>query len=326
MSVVDRLRTVGVLLVAAAIGGCNGSDDPLRMVGTLERDRVEIVAEAAEPIVVVEVREGDRVTAGQVLLKQETVMATARAEQAQAQIAEARQRVMELERGERPEVIQEVRARVAAARAAVDRDEREFERAQELVTQRLIAQSRLDEARAARDRSRALLREAQAQLAALLNGTRAEQIAQARAALSAAEFARKQLDVSEARLVVRATRDGVVEALPYELGERPPAGSPVVILLADTAPYARIYVPEPQRVNVQPGTAARVYVDGREAPLEGKVRFVASGATFTPYYALTQKDRSRLAFLAEVELTDPEARLMPAGVPVEVEVVEPSRG
>jgi HlyD family secretion protein len=69
-----------------------------------------------------------------------------------------------------------------------------------------------------------------------------------------------------------------------------------------------------------------VYVDGREAPLEGKVRFIASGATFTPYYALTQKDRSRLAFLAEVELTDPEARQLPAGVPVEVEVVEAGRG
>ncbi len=326
MNRMQLLPVTSLLLSAALLSACNGSDDAPRMVGTLERDRVEIVAEAAEPIVSVEVREGDRVTAGQILLRQETTMAIARASQAEAQIAEARQRLMELERGERPEVIQEVRARVAAAQAALERDEREFERAQELIQQRLVSQSRLDEARTSRDRSRASLREAQAQLAALLHGTRAEQIAQARAALSAAEFARKQLEVSESRLVVRATRDGVVEALPYELGERPPAGSPVVILLADTAPYARVYIPEPRRAKILPGTAARVYVDGREAPLEGKVRFVASGATFTPYYALTQKDRSRLAFLAEVELTDPEARQLPAGVPVEVEVVEAGRG
>jgi HlyD family secretion protein len=48
------------------------------------------------------------------------------------------------------------------------------------------------------------------------------------------------------------------------------------------------------------------------------VRYVAADAAFTPYFALTQRDRSRLAFLAEVEVTGPEAGSLPAGVPVEV--------
>src|SRR5690606_7991401 len=196
--------------------------------------------------------------------------------------------------GARVETIDEARARVAAARAALERDERELQRVVGLVERPLVSQSRVDEARAARGRSRAVLREAEALLIALVRGTRIEQIEQARAALAAAESALRELQLTDARLVVKATRAGIVEALPYEKGERPPAGSPVAVLLADSAPYARLYVPQPVRVRMRPGTRMLVHVDGLTAPLSGVVRFVSSEAAFTPYFALTQRDRSRL--------------------------------
>ena len=79
----------------------------------------------------------------------------------------------------------------------------------------------------------------------------------------AAEAAVHALEIDAARLVVRAPRAGLVDALPYELGERPPPGAPVVVLLADDAPYARVYVPEPMRGAVMPGARdATVHVDG----------------------------------------------------------------
>jgi HlyD family secretion protein len=310
------------MAVSLVLAGCSAGHDDVRFVGTLERDRIEIVAERDEPIVAVEVREGDRVRSGQILLRQATELSGARAMQAEAAVAEARQRLAELVRGERPEVRAEARARVAAARATLDRDERELARARELVAQRLVSASRVDEASAARDTSAARLKEAQAQLLALERGTRVEQLEQAKAALAAAEAARAELGVTDARLVVRATRDGVVDALPYEFGERPPRGAPVAVLLASGPPYARTYVPEAARARTKPGTQARVFVDGVEQPLQGVVRFVATEASFTPYYALTQRDRGRLAFLAEVEVDDPAARDLPAGIPLEVELVE----
>ena len=49
------------------------------------------------------------------------------------------------------------------------------------------------------------------------------------------------------------------------------------------------------------------------------MRYVSSEAAFTPYYALTQEDRGRLSYLAEVTLTDElAAARLPSGVPVEV--------
>ena len=242
-------------MLALCQSACGKRAVATRMVGTLERDRIEIIAESAEPIVSLNVREGAHVSEGQVLMRQDTALAAARSAQADAQVEQARHRLSELEHGARVEDIEQARARVAAARAAVDRDEREFARIAKLVAQRVLSDAQLDTAQAARNASRAALREAQAQLTALLRGTRIEEVDQARAALAAAQAARRELDVGDARLIVRATRAGVVDALPYKAGERPPKGGTVVVLLADTTPFARIYVPEGERVHVAPGAA-----------------------------------------------------------------------
>jgi hypothetical protein len=42
-----------------------------------------------------------------------------------------------------------------------------------------------------------------------------------------------ELETSAALYEVRAPRAGWIEALPYKLGERPPAGAPVVVMLAE---------------------------------------------------------------------------------------------
>ena len=124
------------------------------------------------------------------------------------------------------------------------------------------------------------------------------------------------------RYSIRAPRAGLVEALPYELGERPPVGAPLVVMLADGAPYARVHVPEPLRVAYAPGTRVEVSIDGVAGPVAGKVRYVSAQASFTPYNSLTQKDRSRLAYLAEITLEEPAAADLPAGVPVQVRLVD----
>ncbi len=66
------------------------------------------------------------------------------------------------------------------------------------------------------------------------------------------------------------------------------------------------------------GLEVTVRIDGFEETFAGRVRSVSHDAVFTPYYALTERDRSRLSYLAEVELLDPKARDLPTGIPVEV--------
>ena len=123
------------------------------------------------------------------------------------------------------------------------------------------------------------------------------------------------------KLSVVAPRAGVVDSIPYKLGDQAPVGAPLAILLVGDAPYARIYVPETLRVGVAVGDSVRVFVVGREGALAGKVRMIRSEPGFTPYYALTGEDAARLSYLAEIELGK-DAAALPAGLPVRVEFGE----
>jgi HlyD family secretion protein len=308
-----------VAAIALAIAGCSGDADGPVALGTLERDRVELTAEAHEPIVSVNVQEGDRVGAGQTLLQLDPSALAKQLESARASASAARHRLLELTRGPRTEEILDARARLEGAESNVDAQTREYERLRGLNAQKIISLSELDRQRAARDQAIAERKQLQAQLTLLLKGTRIEELDQARDALAQAQSAFEQLEISAGRLTVRAPRSGIVEALPYELGERPAAGAVVAILQADGATYARVHVPAQLRDALQAGAPALVSVEGVAGPLAGRVRYISSEAAFTPYYALTQEDRGRLSYLAEVTLTDGEsAARLPTGVPVEV--------
>lgn len=304
------------LVAALGLAGCGNGGDAL--LGTLERDRVELVAEAQETIVEVAVREGDPVESGQLLVRLDPSAAQARLEQARANALAAERRHAELAAGARKERLSEARAVVAGAATRAATESREFERVEKLVAGKLLPDSSLDRQRAARDSAVADERAARDRLAELVAGTRAEVVEQAAASLAAAQAQVAELGLSVERHAVRAPRAGVVDALPYELGERPPKGAPVAVMLADGPPYARVFIPEPRRAAVGAGTRATVRIDGADRDWNAEVRFVSSEAAFTPYYALNARDRGRLAFLAEVVLTDEDARALPTGLPVEV--------
>ncbi len=306
--------------VCVALAGCGGDAYDGQILGTLERDRLELVAESNEPIVEIAVREGDAVAAGATLLRQELGSMQARMDQAIAARNVAERRLAELVKGPRAQEIAEARAAVESARSTLETETNEYQRVQDLVGRKLLSQSALDQARARRDSAVGTNKQAAARLNLLLEGTRVEEVEQAEASLKQAQAALVELQTSAARYVVRAPRAGRVEAIPYKLGERPAAGTPLIVMLADGTPYARVYVPEPLRTQFLPGTQARVRVDGREAALNGIVRFVSAEAAFTPYYALTQEDRSRLSYLAEIDLEESAAAEVPTGMPVQVEL------
>jgi HlyD family secretion protein len=205
-------------------------------------------------------------------------------------------------------------------RARVERDDavRERDRLLGLVRQSLVSRSDADRQVAAANAAEASLQEAESALRELREGTRAEQLAQASEAADSARASLRALQTTSARLEVRAPVSGTIDALPWHVGEKPPRGATVAVLLADGAPYARIHVPAPLRARVKTGTTATLRVDGMERVFNGQVRFVASEAEFTPYYSLTAADRSRLSFLAEVVFDETDATTLPSGIPVDV--------
>lgn len=323
-----RQRVITAILAVLAVGGlasCGGGEYDGEILGTLERDRLELIAEGNEPIIEIAVREGDAVEPGKVLLRQELGVMQARLDQATAAKNVAERRLAELVKGPRAQEIAEARANLEAAESSRETEENEYRRVQDLVTRELLSQSALDQGRARRDGAAGTAKQAAARLQLLLEGTRIEEVEQAEAVVKQAHAALLELQTSAERYVVKAPRAGRIEAIPFKLGERPNAGAAVVVMLAEGTPYARVYVPEPLRTRFKPGTRVRATIDGREEALDAVVRFVSAEAAFTPYYALTQEDRSRLSYLAEIDVTDPDAIDIPTGVPVQIALADESQ-
>lgn len=314
-----RWRAVA-LVAAAGLTACGGNGDVL--LGTLERDRVELVAEAREPIVAIAVREGEAVAAGLPLVTLDGRAVEARLAQARAAALQAERRHAELVAGARQETLREARAVAGGAKARATVESREYERIEKLVADGMLPANALDRQRALKDSAAADERAAAERLSELVHGNRSEVVEQAAAALAAAEAEVTGLELSLARHTVVAPVAGVVDALPYELGERPPQGAPVVVLLAGGQPFARVYIPEGRRSSVGAGTRATVRLDGSDRDWQAEIRYISSQAAFTPYYALSERDRGRLSYLAEVVLTEAEAASLPTGMPVEVRLPE----
>ncbi len=306
-----RAAAVLALLPAAACAPA-----PELALGQLESDRVEVTAESGEAVAVIEVAEGDRVGRGTLLLRQDPARLELRVREARAAVARAEALLEEQLNGPRPEAVEVLRAGLAEARIERDYREGELARLAGLRARELTSAESVDAARKLLDSAAARTALAAARLTELRAGTRPERIGQTRARLDEARARLDGLLLDRARLDVAAPVDAVVDSLPFEVGERPRPGDVVAVLLAGSQPHARVHIPEPLRLGVAVGTRLQVRIDGLDAPLTGTVRRIASEPDFTPYFALTERDRSRLSYVAEIALPDTAERL-PEGLPVQ---------
>jgi len=311
---------IAVVNSAVFLAACDTAVENNRLVGLLESDRIEITAEFAEPIIERAVVEGQEVSAGQVIIRQNTARVDARIEEADAVLRQTRARHDELVRGPRREQIMAAQASVRGAQKELEFRQTDLARAEQVFQRNLASSDLRDRAVVARDAATASLDNLNAKLDELLTGTTAEELRQAEEAVRQAEARIQAVRIDKERHSARAATGGVVDSLLFRTGERPQPGQVMAVLLSGEQVYARVYIPETLRAQVRPGTRALVYVDGIDETLAGRVRWVASESAFTPYFALTERDRGRLSFVAKVDILDADVRL-PDGIPVEVELL-----
>lgn len=313
------VRSLLALATALSLVAC--TPKPKQVLGTLEWDRITLPAPVSERIAEVPAREGQVVAANDTVLVLESVRTRARLDEAKADAQRLQKALDELRVGPRQEDIDQARAKLAGAQSVATNAHRALERAQAEVARQVIARSEFDSVKAQAGSADADVNAAQAALATLLHGSRPQEIAQAEAAVASAQAQVDSVAVDLQRVRISAPRAGRIDSIPYKLGDQPPIGAPLAILLVGNAPYARVYVPEPLRAGVHVGESARVYVaDGKQA-VTGRVRAVRSEPSFTPYYALNGDDVSRMSYIAEIELGKDAANL-PSGLPVRVEFAD----
>lgn len=309
------MRNQMLLSLCIVMVACQPQEPPSAF-GTLERERVLLTAPATELVLTQSAQEGSKIKAGQVLLQLDTRLQQLKVDKASAEVQRAQAALDLLLQGNRAEQIAAAAARLEQAKLKVADSERQRNRASQLRQQRLIAQAELDAAELSSQVARAQYADTAQQLQELQAGSRPEQVSQARFTLDSAQ---QSLNVERkllADLTLVASRDGVLEDLPYHIGERVPQGAVLAVIAADSAPYARVYLPETALVQFKPGQQVQVYADGQTQPVLGTIRNIATEASFTPYFALHQAERAQLMYVTEISFSADVA--LPTGLPVQL--------
>ena len=213
---------IGLLFLAA----CRDSGEGIAL-GTIERDRVALTATAAEVVVDLPVAEGSPVKKGDVLVRLDDKQQQAEVARTQAEVERAKANLEKLRNGARAEELAAARAKVSGAKAALLEARQTFERTQDLSSRGTASKASYDSALANRDAADASLKSAEEELHQLINGARPEDLAMAEAELAAAQASLDSMKKVLADLTIVASRDGILDSLPWNLGERVTMGSPV---------------------------------------------------------------------------------------------------
>ncbi|MCE9546884.1 MAG: efflux RND transporter periplasmic adaptor subunit [Planctomycetia bacterium] len=154
------------------------------------------------------------------------------------------------------------------------------------------------------DEAKARLAGAQAAWELLKNGYRTEEIAAAKAAVAAAAAAvgifQKQLE----ELTIRAKVNGVVEALDLRPGDLVAPNAPVLSLLDNSTLWVTAFVPE-NKLNLKINQILPITIDsfpGRK--FRGQITYISHMSEFTPRNVQTIEERSKQVYRMKVKLLD----------------------
>ena len=191
------------------------------------RTTVELTMQVGGRVVALPADVGDRVAAGDALLRLDTLELEAQVRQAEAGYLIAKSSLERLLSGATAEELAQVRAAVAQAEVQYQNAQAEFDRTARLFASGSISRQAYDGAEAQLQIAKSQLDSARARLEQVQRGASAEDIAVAEAqvmqAQAALDLARAQLD----KAVLRSPIAGVVSRRSINVGETAAPGSPV---------------------------------------------------------------------------------------------------
>lgn len=313
-------------LLALTGSACRQPADPslIRLNGRIEATMVDLSPKVTGRVQEVLVREGDRVKAGDVLVRLDlgdTALSVARDKSA---VAAAQARARDLEAGSRRTEIAAAEADVADRVAALDLAQKELQRQQFMLERKVGTGRDVERATTEVERLKAAVAAARSRLAQLQEGARRYQVQQAQDDVARAKSVLEQSQTVVSEAEVRAPADAVVVHRFAEPGQLITPGQPALTLAFTNRLFVRTFVPEPSLGRVRPGLAAEVVVDAfKDRTFKGKVTEVARDAEFTPKQVETRVERVNLVYATKVDLDEGwDVPLVP-GQPAEVLIRTP---
>jgi HlyD family secretion protein len=278
--------------------------------GRIEATEIDIATKLPGRVKDVLVREGDFVSAGQTLahMQVDTLQAQSREAQAQHQQAINTEASAKAQIALRESDQRAAEAVVAQRQSELDAAKRRLARSEKLSKEGASSMQELDDDRARVKSAQAAVTAASAQVtaaAAAVTAARAQQTgAQSAVAAAQATIDRVQADIADADL--KAPRAGRVQFRVAQPGEVLAAGGRVLNMVDLSDVYMTFFLPTQAAGRIALGQDVHIILDA--APqwvIPAKVTFVSSTAQFTPKTVETESEREKLMFRIRAQI-DPE--------------------
>ena len=350
---------IAVLLAAVGFGLqywlTRPDDSIIQLSGRIESYESDLGAKVGGKVESVAVREGDRVTKGQIVPTLDDAELQAQLAAAKAQVASAEQQIAQADLQVDVVASQVEEAQLTLELARTDRD-----RFSTLVSQGAISQQQFDQTQSQFETAQSVLaaRQAainaaqqqvsaaqgaltQAQTSEINPGIRAAQVtrsqkqqAQAQSQKSAAQSALESAKAEQERiqaqvddLSIISPIDGVVLARTVEPGEVISSGTTVLSVVNLSDVYLRGYIPEGRVGAISIGQPAQVFLDSApETALAAEVSAIDTEASFTPENIYFPEDRVTQVFGLKLSIENPSGFAkpgMPANGQILLETEEP---
>jgi HlyD family secretion protein len=330
--IVGALAMAGLFAIGAAACRSKANEGPQRASGYVEATEVRVAPEVGGRVLEVTVREGDSVAPGARVARLDTADVEIALRRAKAERDQALAQLRLLAAGARVEDVRQAAAQAESARADVQAAESELHAASadvqrfeallatnagsrkqrdDAVTRRDVAAARVA---AARERTRA----ATEGVARLKAGSRAEEVAGARARVAAVDAQIEGLEKNARDAVLTSAVGGIVTSKLVDAGEIVTPRTPIVVVTDLAHPWANVYVDEPVVPRLRLGQKVTLVTDAGQR-LEGAITFISPRAEFTPRNVQTAEERSRLVYRIKVTVDNRDG-VLKSGMPVEAEL------
>ena len=213
-------------------------------------------------IEIIEVDEGDRVSAGQVLARLDVRRLQASRKEVEARRTQAVAQLDEMLAGPRQETIRVARANVEDLKEQLALVELKRDRAQRLLKEQAVPQDTFDEASSGEKQIQARLDAADQQLDELVSGTRDEQLRAQKGAVDQLDAALALIDVDLEDSLLKAPFDGTVAAREMDEGMISAPGQSLFRIVETGSLEARVGVPADLIGGLELGAERAVEIEG----------------------------------------------------------------
>lgn len=275
---------IAVIAAMALIGFLFIKQGPDTIQGQADATEVRISGKLPGRVADIYVEEGQRVMAGDTLVRIISTLADARLEQATAMKDVAAAADRKVDAGTRIEIVQSAYELMRQADAAVGITQKTYERLDNLFKEGVISEQKRDEAKAAYDAAVAARDAAKSQYQLAKAGAQKEDKEAAAAMLRASKAGISEVNAVLEDQYLTAPCDGVITVIYPNVSELVALGTPIMTLQKDDH-WAVFNLRETSLKNIKEGKDIRVYIPALDLTTDMTVFYIMDMGTYANWQA-----------------------------------------